>query len=270
MPEEQISALENVLRDLIERVLSDKYGAGWLTHLKVGEDRVALWAERREEESKRRPGVSVDPRLLFYSEFTDLANIIDKHWDDGFIDCFRDKKRIQLDLKRLLGYRNPAAHSRQVVVPWEQDLISGLTGLIRNEVTIYLSGKAATKDEPDFYARIEEVVDHFGNRYVGKATNGRGSGTPSQRLYVGDILTLQCRGADPQGKELYWDMHTLGAVSQNFKGNTGRFDYEITNSAVGVNTAFLIHLRCLERPYSRLDMQDDDLLILHFRVDPHR
>jgi hypothetical protein len=270
VPEEQIGILENVLRDLIERVLSTNYGADWLSHLKIGEERLALWAERREEESKRRPGVSVDPRLLFYSEFTDLASIIDKHWDDGFIECFRDKKRIQLDLRRLLGYRNPGAHSRPLVMPWEQDLVSGLTGLIRNEVTIYLSEKAMTEDEPDFFARIEEVIDHFGNRYVGKATDGRGSGTSSQRLYVGDILTLQCRGADPQGKELYWDMHTLGAVGQNFRGDTGRLDYKITDAAVGVSTAFLVHLRCLERPYSRLDMQDDDLLILRFRVDPHR
>jgi hypothetical protein len=270
VPEEQISVLENVLRDLIERVLSDKYGTNWLSHLKVGEDRLALWSERKEEESKRRPGVAVDQRLLFYSEFTDLASIIDKHWDDGFLDCFRDKKRIQLDLKRLLGYRNPAAHSRQLVVPWEQELISGLTGLIRNEVTIYLSGKVASKDEPDFYARIEEVVDHFGNRYVGKATDGRGSGNPSQRLYVGDLLTLQCRGVDPQGNELYWEVHTLGAVGQNFRGDTGRFDYEITDRAVGASTAFLIHVRCPDRPYSRLDMDDDDRLILRFRVDPHR
>lgn len=227
-------------------------------------------AERREEESKRRPGVSVDPRLLFYSEFTDLASIIDKHWDDGFIDCFRDKKRIQLDLKRLLGYRNPGAHSRSLILPWERDLVSGLTGLIRNEVTIYLSEKARTEDEPDFFARIEEVVDHFGNRYVGKATDGRGSGNPSQRLYVGDILTLQCRGSDPQGKELYWDMNALGTAGRNFKGDTGRLDYEITNREVGASTAFLAHLRCPERPYSRLDMDDDDRLILHFRVDPYR
>jgi hypothetical protein len=270
VPDEPISTLENVLRDLIERVLSGKYGAGWLSHLRIGEERLALWAERREEESKRRPGVSVDPRPLFYSEFTDLASIIDKHWNDGFIDCFRDKKRIQLDLKRLLGYRNPGAHSRPLVLPWEQDLVSGLTGLIRNEVTIYLSARATTEDEPDFFARIEEVVDHFGNRYVGRATDGIGAGSPAQRLYVGDVLTLQCRGADPQGKELYWDMHTLGAVGQKFKGDAGRFDYEITNAAVGVKTAFLIHLRCLERPYSRLESSDDDRLILRFRVDPQR
>lgn len=262
--------LENVLRDLIERVLSDKYGSDWLTQLRVGGDRVALWTERREEESKRRPGISVDTRLLFYSEFSDLASIIDKHWDDGFIHCFRDKKRIMLDLKRLLGYRNPEAHSRQLVVPWEQNLVSGITGLIRNEVTIYLSEKAITKDEPDFYARIEEVVDNFGNRYVGSATNGTGSGSPSQRLYVGDVLTLQCLGADPQGKELYWEIQILGGVGPNFRGNAGRLDYKITDRAVGAQTAFLLHLRCLERSYSRLNNDDDDLLVLFFRVDPHR
>lgn len=269
MSDEQIGALENILRDLIERVLLGRYGADWLSHLRIGEDRLVLWAERREEESKRRPGVSVDPRPLYYSEFTDLASIIDKHWDDGFIDCFRDKKRIKFDLKRLLGYRNPGAHSRSLVIPWEQDLVSGLTGLIRNEVTIYLSETATTEDEPEFFARIEEVVDHFGNRYVGRAT-GRGSGSPLQRLYVGDVLTLQCRGADPQGKELNWYMHTLGVVGQNFRGDTVKIDYEITNAAVGVDTAFLIHLRCPERPYSRLDLDDDDRLILRFRVDPHR
>ena len=35
-------------------------------------------------------------RRSFCSEFTDLASIIDEHWDDGFIDCFLDRKRIVL------------------------------------------------------------------------------------------------------------------------------------------------------------------------------
>jgi hypothetical protein len=101
VPDDQISALENILRDLIEHVLSAKYGADWLSHLKVDEGRQAEWARRRDEEAKRRPGVSVDQRLLSYSDFTDLATIIDRHWDDGLVGCFRNKKRILLDMGRL-------------------------------------------------------------------------------------------------------------------------------------------------------------------------
>jgi hypothetical protein len=148
--------------------------------------------------------------------------------------------------------------------------VSGLTGLIRNEVTIYLSENGTKEDEGDFYARIEEVVDHFGNRYVGKATDGRSSVTPGQRLYVGDVLTLQCRGADPQGKQLAWELQAVGDAAQHFTGDAVQIKYEITNAAVGVQTGFILRLKCIERPYARFEGIDDDRLILFFRVDPHR
>jgi hypothetical protein len=35
-------------------------------------------------------------------------------------------------------------------------------------------------------------------------------------------------------------MNALGTVGRNFKGDTGRLDYEITNREVGASTAFLL------------------------------
>ena len=37
-------------------------------------------------------------RRSFCSEFTDLASIIDEHWDDGFIDCFLDRSTSYLSI----------------------------------------------------------------------------------------------------------------------------------------------------------------------------
>ena len=60
-------------------------------------------------------------------------------------------------LKRLDNIRNAVGHSRPLL-PFERDLLSGIAGQIRNQVTIYMS----TQDEAgDIYPRIESVTDQI-------------------------------------------------------------------------------------------------------------
>ena len=89
-PFEAITLVENVLRDLIEDTLRPAHGSGWLENCGLTEDRVNQLHERREEEVKRREGVIVEQRLIYYSEFDDLRKIIRKKWE-LFAPCLGDK-----------------------------------------------------------------------------------------------------------------------------------------------------------------------------------
>lgn len=121
---ESINALENILRDLIERVLQDRHGDKWLDHLGVTGERRAGWEDRREVERKKRTAGSIDERLLYYADFTDLFPIIKKKWDPDFRECFGDQAELKTYLEKLADLRNPDAHSRSLLEVEEQ-LVAG-------------------------------------------------------------------------------------------------------------------------------------------------
>src|SRR4051812_335402 len=89
-PADEITAVETVLRDLIETVLAAEFGAGWLDHTATPQ-RIERWQERRAAEAKKRDGVVTEERLLHYSDFSDLSTIIRTHWR-LFEGCFGDRK----------------------------------------------------------------------------------------------------------------------------------------------------------------------------------
>jgi hypothetical protein len=106
---------------------------------------------------------------------------------------------------------DPAAHGHRLQV-FEQELMSGIAGQIRNQVTIFLS----TRDEVgDFYPRIELVSDEFGNELQpppGVTQEAGVSGTKDTGLavHVGDTVTFMCTGTDPQGRRLTWRLSVGG------------------------------------------------------------
>lgn len=79
-PSDAINAVEVVLRDLIEQVLSEEFGEAWIEQCGTPE-KIEKWRERKLEEAKRRDGTTTEERVLSYSDFTDLARAIKKHWE---------------------------------------------------------------------------------------------------------------------------------------------------------------------------------------------
>jgi len=77
---DQLQATENVLRNLIASILSDKLGGEWLVKTGVSQDRYDGWVRKREEEKKKLATGNLETRLLYFADFYDLKTIIVKNW----------------------------------------------------------------------------------------------------------------------------------------------------------------------------------------------
>jgi hypothetical protein len=259
-----ITSVENSMRDLISRTMEQAHGTSWLDYLGVTPERIESWRQRREEEPKRRPGGAVDDRLMYYSDFRDLASIVKKNWEH-FRGCFGDKRRFEVYTDRLLAFRNPDAHSR-ALLPFEEHLAVGMAGELRQEITLFLSSGAGAP-EPEYFARIEEVRDSYGLRAVGHATGPIGSYTSEVVLRPGDRVTFHGRAWDPHGGALTWRIRANGDKAE-LEGPSFEWEWTVKESDIGEGTAIWFVVAS-DRPYSRFD-REDDLLQIRYRVLPPR
>jgi hypothetical protein len=163
---------ERALRDLYTAAYPDAFGDGWLERIASAE-KVARWEEKREVERKRREprGVATVPdEFLAYAEFHELVAIAQKHWQP-LQKALGEKAETLPLLKRFERLRNTVAHSRETL-PFEDDLLSGIAGELRNRVAKYMS-----EQDPggEYFARIEFAMDSFGH----EARPVRGDPAPS-------------------------------------------------------------------------------------------
>jgi hypothetical protein len=249
-PADAINAVEVVLRDLVEQVLTEKHGEEWIERCGTPE-KIEKWRERKLEEAKKRDGTTPEPRLLYYSDFTDLAPMIKKHWE-LFKPCLGDRKTFDVYMDRLEEFRNAPMHSRNLV-PFERALAEGIAGEIRNKVTIYRSGL----DPADrHFPRIEYVRDSFGHAPTG------GSSMDMLRtsitLYPGDEVSYDGSGCDPQDGALKWTMQVL-AGDQPLVEEQGRqvsFTWRVTEANISEST--FVHVSLIsDRPWHRATGYDD-------------
>ncbi len=204
-PATSLATAEQALRDLLAAVMYKEHGADWMDKV-VEPARRQEWKKVREQEARQRVGHTlsgVDD--LSYAFLGDIVEIIRKtaHWKQFFEPVLGPRDEAFALLGILQTIRRPVGHSRPLL-PFEEDLISGIAGRIRNQVTIYLSDQ-----DPDgnYYSRIERIEDSFGNAF----TYSQGTDfsdiltvhTPTM-LRVSDIVTFRCEGTDPHGRELTW------------------------------------------------------------------
>jgi Swt1-like HEPN len=258
-PSDAINAVEIVLRDLIEQVLSDEFGEAWIEQCGTPE-KIEKWRERRVEEAKMRDGTTTEERLLSYSDFTDLARVIKKHWE-LFKPCLGDRKTFDVYMDRLEEFRNPPMHSR-TLVPFEGALVEGMAGEIRNKVTIYRSGL----DPADrHFPRIEYVRDSFGNAPTGNAPSEMAH--TGLTLHPGDEVSFDCSGWDPQDGPLKWTMDVLpGAPVVEEHGRQASFTWRVTEANIGDSTFVVVNL-ISDRPWHRSAGHDDGRTFV-YRVLP--
>jgi hypothetical protein len=104
--------LENSIRNVINRVMTEKHGADWWTTQvakQVG-DRVQ---GRKEKEEKAPWHGKRGSHDIYYSDFSDLKNIIVKNWSD-FEGIFPNQAWITVKLEELEPARNTLAHHNPV------------------------------------------------------------------------------------------------------------------------------------------------------------
>lgn len=188
-PATALQTLENALRLAVRAVL----GEGW--HEKLDND--DKLEAKRVEESNRRDGAVLPDDLLSFTEFFQLTRLIDRNWE-AFKPIFADRKRTKVWLETAEDVRNAIAHSRQLL-GFERSLIAGISGQIRNLVTIY-----RTEREPAsaHYAVIERAVDQYGT--VGRGPKRYDLPETLIRVEVGETVEFDCIGRDARGRELDW------------------------------------------------------------------
>lgn len=250
---ESISAAENALRDLIESELSSSLGADWLTNCGCTPERIAKWQETRTADQARREGAVVSDRLIYFSEFFDLKTIIDRNWQQ-FSGCLGDKQTFDLYMDKLNGFRNPRMHSRNLL-PFERSLIDGMTGELRNKITIYRSGSGPDRE---FFPRIESITDSFGN------VNMPNIATTPLILHPGDRVTYELKAWDPEGLPVTWQVLVSGTWT-TVEGAV--FDWHVTEGDIGDPKLVIFNLFS-SRPYRKHPGYDEQAF-LAYRVLPN-
>jgi hypothetical protein len=202
-----MNSVEVVLRGLIAQVLEAEFGSEWIEKCGTVE-KIQRWRDRREEERKKRDGTVIEERLIFFADFTDLLPIIKKHWP-LFKPCLGDKKTFEAYMGRLEDFRNAPMHSR-TLVDFEQNLVDGMTGEIRNKVTLFQTeANAADRHFP----RIEFVRDSFGR----VAADGQLL-PPDITVHPGDEVVFECSGWDPEDRPLKWRWGVIGGEIAEAEG----------------------------------------------------
>lgn len=250
---------ENDLRALIREVLGDE----WLARSNCDAARLEA---KREEERKRRHGAVVDDDLLAYTEFHEIKDIILRNWDK-FAAVWRSKRYFEAIFDRLEDFRNPDAHSRQLV-PFEEHLVFGLTGELRNTITLHRSTAAVTGEH---YPIIELIEDSLGNRFVPSEAQQAGGGFNVPATFaIGNTVTFRMKAWDPQGRDLAWTVSFNGKQPQQsleLTGSNVEFSWEISEEEVGDNVPIIGITMSSAGKYHR-NRKNDAFIALYVTVAP--
>ena len=249
-PADAINAVEVVLRDLVEEVLTEKHGEEWIEQCGTPE-KIKKWRERKLEEAKKRDGTTPEPRLLYYSDFTDLAPMIKKHWE-LFKPCLGDRKTFDVYMDRLEEFRNAPMHSRNLV-PFERALAEGI------------AGESGTRSRSIGAGWILPIATSRGSNTsrdsFGHAPTS-GSSMDMLRtgitLYPGDEVSYEGSGWDPQDGALKWTMQVLAGDQPlvEEQGPQVSFTWRVTEANISEST--FVHVSLIsERPWHRATGYDD-------------
>lgn len=236
--------VENVLRDFISASLEKKFGISWFDKCGLPVDRISKWKEKLEVEKKKRRYSSCDPRLIYYSDFYDLDNILKKNWD-LFSAAFGERKEVEVFLKILEDYRNANAHGRELLT-YQKHLAVGVTGEIRNRITKFRSMQETGES---YFPRIESIHDNYGNSWkVGDMSVRTGL-----ILREGDLLEFVVSANDPQDGQIQYAINSREWKSEN------HLQMVLTKSDIRHELSVGVFIRS-ERDYHASDGYDDGVL----------
>lgn len=267
-PTVAVTTLERALRQLMDRVFEEEYGPAWLDRVTTTEQRTK-WHGRYEQEVARRPGLVTVPLVgLEYSELYELIGIAKKHWEPLAPALGKQAKVVTL-LEHFERVRNTASHSRDLM-PFERDLMSGISGEIRNKVTLHMT---STAPDGDPYPRIESAVDSFGDAIEIRPKLQEIAGISERGLIVnpGDSITFTCTGIDARGRDLEWQLRSHGSdASDSAKAPSGHpveLTWDVQESEVSESAGVNIQMLATGARYHRAG-SFDHRVIFTYRVRP--
>ena len=244
---------ENALRDFIADCLEKAFGSGWEDQLGVKPEKIEKWKARREDERIKMRGVAIEERLLYYSDFYDIATILRKHWSH-FQDALIEIKSVEMWLSELERYRDSDAHRRELF-PYQKYLILGISGEIRARLVRF---RSKMDDIDSHFPRIESARDSLGASWIlGKSV------APSEpaTVRVGDTIEFVVAATDPMGEHIEYGyrLHPLGSSAW---GLQNCFQYLVQEADIGKRKEFMVLIRS-PRPHHAHHQWDDFAMFLY-------
>lgn len=235
---DDLAAVENSLRLIIERVGQDAYGGDYLLRMNVGPKSIRDWEKNRTREAERRGAGIREERLLYFSNFSDLEKIILENWP-LFEPVFQRREQTKVFLAKLRELRNPDAHRRELSEA-EKSLIVGMAGELRTEITRYL----AEKDTPDeYFPRMESLRDSLGNSF-----------NPPKRpvVRVGATIEFVAEAWDPFGAtlEYQWSVQPHHAETIQDWSSINRFTWHVQPNQVANPAWVNVNMRGPREPHA--------------------
>ena len=271
--EEAATRCEAALRSVMRYVYRDTYGEAWLEEVSNKQQR-GVWRSRRDKDGsgpRSRKGVVGLPEDEFaYSQFSDLLKIAENHWSP-LAPVFPDKAEVLVFFRRFNELRNPSLHGRPIY-QHESQLLQGIAGQVRNQVTVFMSSK---NQAGDYYPKIENIWDSLGYRYECGPADAQHMGTVHHTGTVvrpGDQLTLSGTAIDPQDRPLLWhaSSNRSGAIKRSSATASGErvdFEWSVSNDDVAEQNWLTFILTAEGTPFHR-EGDHDFRLTLSYCVRP--
>lgn len=211
---------ENTLRTIISLVLGDDDNA----RFGVSTDRIETWKNKREIEKKKNNGILIESRLIYFSDFYDLKNIVHKNWD-SFKEILLKKKIFEANFDQIESLRNSVSHGRKLF-SFQEHLITGITGDLKSNLVKYCNKKM---NADDYFIRILNISDSLGNQWGIDSLNNTLL-VAKGILRVSDQVELFIEASDPKNREITFE---LISSQFHYTQNNGQFKFIVTKEMIG-------------------------------------
>lgn len=245
---------EMIMKDFISMIITDTWGKNWMTESGLSDARLKELNQIRLKYEQEFNPLTTEGRLLNYCNFIDIITIISTHWNNQFEVAFGDFENIKAYLRTLQKFQNPDAFNRPLL-SFEKHFILGVTGTIRNNISVYRTWKEVGKEG---FPIIDSVKDNFANLW----TMGAPKKLKTQlSLSVGDMLEFVVLGSHPNDEELQYRLFRK-------KWQTGNvIQYEIQQSDLGKDISFHIGIKGLQKHHA-YPLGYDDKVTFEYTILP--
>ena len=196
-PPEALSTVENALRLVVDVVLGDAWES------MIPEPKLDLAKSRMAAEVRKRDGLMATGSLIRYLDFSMLTQLVVDQWL-AFEPVFVDQRRTELYFDFLKTVRNAEAHNRPLL-GYEQELLSGIAGHLRNQVSLFQTSRYSANKQDLLLARI---IDPFGHEGIVQDDDVR------VVLHAGQHIQLNCELLEPSLAPVTWlvdvDLYQVG------------------------------------------------------------
>jgi hypothetical protein len=215
-PSEAVETGESALRSIVREILGERW------QQLISENDLGSTVERQGLEPKQRPGALRTDDLLSYVDTPILTKLVLNQWS-RFAPVFGNRDRMKQSFNAFVVYRRRVAHNRPLL-PFERDLLSGLAGQFRNQISLY---RQKANPKPGYFSSIDSSSDPEGRPGSNELRTLLDS---SPIVRVGETLTFSATASDPRERRIEWDLQVTQEHIPNYVMNI--FDVKAEGESV--------------------------------------